>query len=127
MKTLFEAIYARWLSEGKLGLTQLYNTEASANAIFPYGVFSLPNDVPGVGEFDEDWEDCLVQFNLFIKETLSTEICAAFEALKAAFDHYDLSVSGYETISLVREPANLTRPEKIWQYNVAYSILIQKE
>lgn len=128
MKTLFEAIHTRYNATSLVDkLTELYNTEAPADAVFPYGVFSLPSDVANGGGFGEDWEDCLIQFNLFSDTTLATEVCDAFEALKAAFDHHDLSVEGYEIISLVREPANLTRVEKIWQYNIAYSILIQKE
>lgn len=125
MQVLFEAIRARWLNQGKFGLTEFYNTEASTDAVFPYGVFST-NIVPGDGEFDEDWEDCLIMFVLFSKEVLATEVCDAFEALKAAFDKHDLAVTGYEPISLTREPANLIRVEKIWQYSITYSLLIQK-
>jgi len=125
MKVLFEAIYARWLSEGKLGLTQLYNTEADDDAVFPYGVFTtnITSDDPGFGE---EGEDCLIMFVLFSKETLATELCEVFEALKVAFDKHDLVIVGYETISLTREPANMIRIEKVWQYNVTYSLLIQK-
>lgn len=126
MQTVFEAIYTRFVNQGKFGLTELYNTEAPPEAIFPYGVFSLPDNVPGEGEFEVDTEDCLIQFNLFSKETLATEVCEAFEALKAAFDQHDLQVNGYEPISLTREPANVIRIEKVWQYNVTYRLLIQK-
>lgn len=128
MKTVFEAIYTRYENTAlAVKLTELYNTEASSNAVFPYGVFSLPSNVPGDGEFSEDWENCLVQFNLFSKETLSTEVCEVFEALKVAFDFHDLVVIGYEIISLVREVANMIRVEKIWQFNITYRLLIQKE
>ena len=126
MQVLFEAIRARWLNQGKLGLTELYNTEAQTNAVFPYGVVSLPSNVPGEGEFEVDTEDCLIQFNLFSDKTLATEVCEAFEALKLAFDQHDLAVAGYEPISMLREPANLIRVEKIWQYTVTYALLIQK-
>lgn len=126
MQVLFEAIWDRYKATPLNGkLTELYNVEASPEAVFPYGVFST-NIVPGVGEFDEDWEDCLIMFVLFSKEALATEICDAFEALKAAFDKYDLNVEGYEIISLIREPANMIRVEKIWQYSITYSLLIQK-
>lgn len=127
MKVLFEAIYNRCVSQGKLGLAELYNTEAEADATFPYGVVSLPDTMPGKGEFEVDWEDCLIHFNLFSQTTLATEVCAVFEALKLAFDHYDLTVVGYETITLEREPANIFRVEKIWQCSVTYRLLIEKE
>jgi len=125
MKTLFEAIYNRWLSEGKLGLTQLYNTEADDDAVFPYGVFStsITEDDPG---FCEEGENCLIMFVLFSKRTLATEVCEAFEALKAAFDKHDLAVAGYEPISLMRSIANMIKIEKVWQYSVTYNLLIQK-
>jgi len=125
MKTLFEAIYSHWLSEGKLGLTQLYNTEGDDDAVFPYGVFSLPSVIPE-DTFTEEGESCLIQFNLFSEETLATEICAIFELLKTAFDKRDLSIEDYETVSLTRESANMIRIEKVWQYNVTYNIVIQK-
>jgi len=126
MKVLFEAIYNRFVSEGKFGLTEFYNTEAFADAVFPYGVFSLPDILPGKGEFGVDWEDCLIHFNLFSQTTLATEVCAAFEALKLAFDHYDLTPTGYTPITMEREPANIFRVEKIWQCSVTYKLLIQK-
>ena len=127
MQVLFEAVWNRFKAMPVASeLTELYNTEASAGAVFPYGVFST-NIVPGEGEFEVDWEDCLIMFVLFSKETLATEICEAFEALKTAFDKHDLTVVGYEPISLERGSANMIRVEKVWQYNVTYSLLIQKE
>lgn len=125
MKAVFEAIYNRWLSQGKLGLTELYNTEADDKAVFPYGVFTT-NITPEDPGFGEQGENCLIMFVLFSEETLATEICEAFEALKLVFDKYDLAVAGYEPISLTREPANMIRVEGVWQYSVAYSLLIQK-
>ena len=126
MKVLFEAIWDRF-KETLLAskLTELYNVEAAVEAVFPYGVFTT-NIVPDDPGFSEEGESCLIMFVLFSKETLATEVCEAFEALKAAFDKYDLAVVGYEPISLTREPANLIRMEKVWQYNVTYSLLIQK-
>lgn len=126
MKVLFEAIYDHFTSEGKLGLTELYNTEAPADATFPYGVISFSDIMPGRGEFGIDWEDCLIHFNLFSETTLATEVCVVFEALKLAFDHYDLTPTGYTPITMERESANVFRVEKIWQYGVTYRLLIQK-
>ena len=128
MQVLFEAIYARYEATALASkLTELYNTEAPADAVFPYGVFSLVSDVSGEGEFEVDTENCLVQFNLFSEKTLATEVCDVFKALKTAFDHYDLTIVGYEIISLEREVANLIRVEKIWQFNVTYRLLFEKE
>lgn len=133
MKVLFEAIYNHFSTDPLAALlTELYNTEAPADAVFPYGVFSLLSNIPGDGEFSADWEDCLVQFNLFSDKTLATEVCEAFELLKGdtvvgtGFDFLDLPITDYESISLVREPANLVRVEKVWQYNVTYRMLLKK-
>lgn len=125
MKTLFRAIYSRWTSKGKIGLTELYDTEAPAGAVFPYGVFSMPSDVAD-WTFSENFENCLIQFNIFSKTSDSAEIDNCFELLKSAFDFYDLTVSGYGTVSLGRGVTIRFKEEGVWQYNVLYKIILQK-
>jgi len=129
MKTLFQAIYARYKATalGSSALTDLYQTTAPSKAVFPYGTFDLITDTPD-WTFTEDEEDCLVQFSLFsdIKSD-STQVCALFELLKTAFDKFDLVVSGYEIISCERQPANLIKVEGVWQYTVTYRIILQKD
>jgi len=123
---LFSAIYARYLTTPLADkITALYNTEAGEDADYPYGVFSLPSNVPD-GTFTEDYEDYLVQFVLYSKKTLSTEVLEAFGALKAAYDKHDLVISNAVTISLERESAILIRVEEIWRYAITYRLLIQK-
>jgi len=122
---LFNAIYNRYLAttlDDKI--TALYNTEADEDAVSPYGTFSLASDVPE-WTFDENFENCIIQFNLISKDDTCDEILEAAEALKAAFDFFDLVVASHITISLTRMVSNLTRIEKVWQYNVSYRILIQ--
>ncbi len=126
MKTLFKAIYERWEAQEKLGLTELYDTEALADAVFPYGTFSLASDIAD-WTFSDDFENCLVQFNLFSKTLDSAEVDSSFELLKAAFDKFDLIVVGYTIISLERESASRFKVEGIWQYNVVYRIYLQKD
>ncbi len=43
MRNLFEGIYSKFEADTNLAaaVTALYNTEAPANAVFPYIVFSL--------------------------------------------------------------------------------------
>lgn len=125
MKVLFDAIYARFTAEGKLGLTELYTVEAPDTVVWLYGTVST-NIVPGEGEFGVDWEDCLIMFTLFSNTVSHVEVCAVFTALKAAFDNHDLAVVGYDPISLIRKPANLLRVEKVWQYAITYRLLIEK-
>lgn len=124
MKTLFEAIYNYWSSKGKLGLTELYNTEAPDDAIFPYGTIALPDTVSD-WTFTEKFKDCLIQFTLFSKTKLATEICAVFKMFKGAFDFHDLTIEGATTISLTRKVSNIVRVEAVWRYNVSYRIVLQ--
>jgi len=125
MQVLFEAIWNRFRATALASkLTELYNTEAPPEAVFPYGVFST--NITADWTFTETSEDCLIMFVLFSEESLSTELCVAFEALKVAFDFHDLAVAGYEFVSLERGPANMIRVEKIWQYSITYKLVIQK-
>lgn len=121
---LFDALYARWVA--RMGTPLLYNTEADDEAVFPYGTFTLVGNTPD-WTFSEDFEDCFIQFNLFSETTTCEEASDLFEALKSAFDKFDLVVDGHETISLVRGVANLVRVDKKWQYIVNYELNIQKD
>ncbi len=127
MNELFDAIYNKFIADGKYGLANLYNTEADDKAAYPYATFSLVNATSELADFTTTWEDCLIQFNLFDDDPACTDISTAYEALKDAFHKFDLVIVGSETISLVKEVANLIRVErtKVWQYNVSFRILIQ--
>ena len=129
MKTLFQAIYARYLATalGSSALTGLYHVQAPPRAVFPYGTFDLIANTPD-WTFTEEFENCLLQFSLFSNVMSdSTQICDLFELLKTAFDKFDLVISGYTTISCVREPANLTKVEDVWQYTVTYRMYLEKD
>ena len=127
MTELFAAIITHYSSDPlKDSLTGgLWNTEAPQDVVFPYGVFQLISDVPE-WTFSENLENILIQFNIFSDKSNPVETCALFELLKKAFDFLDLPIDNYETVSLVRENAILTRVESVWQYNVTYRIVIQK-
>jgi len=132
MKELFEAIYNYWSSEGKFGLTELYLVEAPAlstedgdgGSVFPYATYST-SIIPD-WTFTEEQEDCLIMFALFSDTVSHIEICTIATTLKASFDFHDLVIDDYETISLERGNANLIRVEKIWQYSINYSLLVEK-
>lgn len=129
MKTLFQALYARYKTTalGSSALTDFYCTQAPPKAVFPYGVFSLPSNVAD-WTFTEDFEDCLVQFSLFSNiMSDQREVCDLFELLKTAFDKFDLVVTGYTTVSLERGPANLVKEENAWHYAVTYRLYLQKD
>jgi hypothetical protein len=126
MTDLFTAIITRYEAVSlSASLTGLYNTQAPQDVTFPYGVFQLISDTPD-WTFSENFENILLQFNLFSDTSDPVEICDLFELLKTAFDFLELSVANYETVSMIRENANLTR-DGYWQYNVTYRILLQRD
>ena len=125
MNVLFDAIYTRWTAQ--MGGRILYNTEADDEASFPYSTMTIVGGVVGDEGFLEDWDDLLIQFNLFSETPACTEVGEIFTALKAAFDKHDLTITGYETVSLMRGNSNLIRIDKKWQYIVTYRIQIQKD
>lgn len=124
---LFEAIFNRYLASTlKDSLTALYNTEAPANAVYPYGVFALPSDAPDSFASNKMFvENCLLQFNLYDNEPLVTRLLQAYTALKAAFDFAPLAVTDYTTLSCVREGTVRSKVEKIWQFNVIYRVKLK--
>lgn len=127
MTDLFAAIMVRYAAVPlSSSLTGLWNTQAPQDAVSPYGVFTLISDVPE-WTFSENFENCLLQFNLFSDENDPVEICALFELLKTAFDFLDLTIANHETVSMIRENVILTRIENVWQYNVTYRIILQKD
>ncbi|KKN40052.1 hypothetical protein LCGC14_0737150 [marine sediment metagenome] len=124
MNVLFDAIFTRWTAA--MGGRTLYNTEGDDEASFPYSTVTIVGNTPD-WTFTEDFEDILIQFNLFSETPAMTEVGTTFEALKVAFDFHALAITGYETVSLVRGNANLTRVDKKWQYIVTYRIQIQAD
>lgn len=127
MKVLFDSIYTLYQSDDlSNGLSDLYNTQAPPDAVFPYGVFTLVSDVQEF-TFTEEGENCLVQFSLFDDESSSVRVCDLFELLKTMLDFVDLTITGYTIISTTREVANLIKVEDVWQYVTTYRIVFEKD
>jgi len=131
MKDLFRAVYDHYTGDPLSdSLTAMYNTEAPYDAEFPYAIFSLVSNTQDF-TFTEDFENCLVQIDLFSDKSSPEEICNLYELLKGdptigeGFDFLELSIENYETVSLVRENATLIRLEGIWQYTVTYRVLLE--
>lgn len=124
MNVLFDAIDTRFTAA--MGGRTLYNTEASDEATFPYVTISIVGNAAD-WTFTEDFEDLLIQFNLFSETPACTEVGDTFEMLKSAFDKHDLTIAGYGTVSFERGNSNLVRIDKKWQYIVTYRIIIQKD
>ena len=125
LENLFNAIYNKWVGDGTYGLTAFYNTEADSESVYPYGVFSLVSAVPE-WTFAEDFEGCLVDIRMFDDDPECEDISNAMKALQAAFDFFDLDITGYSPVKLERVFSNLSRIENVWRYLVTYQFLIQK-
>ncbi len=129
MKKLFEAIYSKFEADANLlaAVTDLYNTEAKPNAVFPYIVFTLIVNTIDI-DSSQNWEDYVLQFNIFDDSASPETICDIYELLKGdtgagtGFDYFDLSIEDYTTVIMQRDNSRLLRVDKIWQYNVMYNV-----
>ena len=135
MVDLFVALGVWFDADPISGLvTKLYNTEADDKTAFPYITMSLPS-VASDWTFTEEFENILVQFNIFSDDPSPAEVCAIFEALKGdkdavpqtGLDFRDLSINNFGSVSMTRGPATLLRENRIWQYNVVYELVLEKE
>lgn len=130
MKALFAAIYSKFVGSElePLILGGMHNTISPEGEIFPIVVFQVVSAIPD-WTFSEDFENILLQFNIFDKAQSPLGICNDYEALVALYDDCVLLVSGWENISMQREDHNLARDEEngVWQYSIQYRILLEKE
>ncbi len=126
MKSLFDAVFAHYNASTLPDLlTKLYNTEADADAEFPYAVAQLvvgsPVDHASGQHYTEDW---LIQFNLFDDKPNMTALLGVYDVLTAAFDFAALTIAGYNFLSCVRPPGSTRqgKQEGVWQINVQYHV-----
>ena len=129
MKTLFTGIYNLFITGTPTIYTNVggrfYLSEAPQNTAFPYIVYYLANNDYDY-QFVEDFEDFLIQFNIFDDKASASNISTYFENLKTLFDWSVPTVTGYTVSRFVREFAQLVRDDEVWQYTVQYRVLLQK-
>ncbi|KKM92271.1 hypothetical protein LCGC14_1220020, partial [marine sediment metagenome] len=129
MRKLFEAIYSKFEADTALAaaVTNLYNTYAPPKAVFPYIVFALISNTIDL-DSSQNWEDYIIQFNIFDDSPSSGTLSDIYELLKGdtaagtGFDYFNLLIDDYTTVVLERESATLVYVDKVWQYNVTYSL-----
>ncbi|MCK5606644.1 hypothetical protein KAR91_32380 [Candidatus Pacearchaeota archaeon] len=133
MKDLFAAIKSLFDGDPlSASVSDLYNTEADDDAVYPYIVFSLIGNTPDF-TFEEDFEGLLVQFDVYSCTSSVEEICDIFELVKGdktiptGFDFRDIPIDNYSSVSSIRQNAVLSREEKTWHYSVVYAIVVQKD
>ncbi len=127
MKALFKGIYDLFGGTIYNNVSgKLYLSVAPQNSTFPYIVYYLvSNDYDF--QFSEDYEDCLIQFNIFDDKASASNINTYFENLKTLYDWALPVVVGYTVIKMQREFAQLVRDDDVWQYTVQYRILLEKD
>jgi len=133
MTPLFTGIYSMLagsaLATNYIG-AKMYLNEAPQKTAFPYVTFEL---VTGTYDWtfcaDMEFDDCLVQFNLFSKQdvTNDTEVNGMFADLTALYDWCVLAVAPYTFLYMRRELFHLMRDidAGVWQYVVQYRVLLQ--
>ncbi len=122
---LMESVYAFYLTQAAMtSLFKLWDTEAPPKESYPYATYSLPSQTADYS-MDQEFENCLVQFNLYSEQSSPSQLESMFEALKN-FDFCAISVPDYTTLIMERMPAIRTRVEEIWQYAVTYRVRLEK-
>jgi hypothetical protein len=105
---------------------RLYTRYAPQGTTFPYSVLDI---VTGIGDwnFDQDFDDIDIQFNLFSQSTSETEIGTLYSTLRALFDDCALTVSGYTHLFMQYDQywSFFNANENVRQYAVQYSILLK--
>lgn len=136
MRELFTGIYTRFASTPHSSFYddisgRLYLEKAPTGTSYPYATYGLVS-ASHDWTFTEDFEEALIDFQLFSDAAGASEITDMHAHLMAQFDDCNLTVSGYDHVWMQRDMSylNLTQdqvPEKdIWQYTVEYRVLIQK-
>jgi hypothetical protein len=77
-------------------------------------------------QFSEDYEDFLIQFNIFADDSSASNIGTYFENLKTLYDWARPDVTNYTVIRMQREFAQLAKDDDVWQYTVQYRVLLEK-
>lgn len=129
MKTLFTGIYNLFTTGSPAIYTDVggrfYLTEAPQDTTFPYIVYYLvSNDYDY--QFEEDFEEFVIQFNIFDDKASPSNISDYYENLKTLFDWSSPTVSNYTVITFQREFSQLARDDDVWQWTVQYRVLLEK-
>lgn len=137
MKELAIAICTRFGSDPMSStFTKIYNTAAPNSAVFPYLVFTIISNTRDM-TFTEDFEECMVQFDIYSDKKSPVQVSDLFKLLKGdrnlqtGFDFAEFNVTDYTLLRFRREEASLQRwdieGKKVWNYTVTYSVLLEKQ
>jgi hypothetical protein len=129
MKTLFQGIMTLFNATPHSSLWtelggQLALIEAPQSWNMPYGVFSLPSNVPEYS-FTDTIENPIVQLSYFSDEKSAEQVCDIYEYSKPVFDDCRLSISGGTFHLMERIFNQLLKEPDYWHYVVQYRLIIE--
>lgn len=105
----------------------LWDTDSPQKTLYPFATFQIVSNSPSYN-FSDDFEDTLIQFKLFSKVVgSSSELDGMFDKLKNGFDFAVIDITGYTTISMIRQSAVKSKFEDVWQYLILYRLLVERD
>jgi len=107
---------------------RFYFEYATQSPTYPYCIHWYPNDFHDPW-FSEEYEEILVQFDIYDQNTSASTIYDIGTYLAALFDDAIPTVVGYAVFAMLREfciPPVYDHDTKTWQYTYQYRLLIEK-
>ncbi len=135
MNGLFKAVWERFSATTGSGFYndisgRLYHNIAPQQATFPYCVYFSISDLDDL-DFSDEYEDFIIQFNIFSQNNSALEAGELLESLKDMFDNCDMTVTGWNHLQFQRSaiyPNNeFNRVPPVQGYSVEYDVLLQKQ
>jgi hypothetical protein len=110
---------------------RLYDTEAPADAVYPYCVFTHGGDP--ADDFKDKNDEISIQFSIFSSNPSPNEVDDAMTHLKVLFDDCSLTISGNTLEYFIRGGEGRTREDaetpdgsRVWHYYVDYNARLRR-
>lgn len=139
MKVLYEAIFSKFTAlDAQLHHNAFYTSingelhlgVARQDIVFPFATYHLVSNVPEYLLGGMMMENILFQINLYSDHEDSDEITTIFENQKALFDNCNLTVTGWNPLSIQRELSMMDKHIQTdtqiahWQYITQYRVIL---
>jgi hypothetical protein len=136
MKPLLQAIYTKVTELTGGNHNSFYNAisgrfyfvQAPQETAFPYSVYHLLTDTYDF-TFTEEFEEIIIQFDMYDQDPSSSDILDATEYLKTLFDWCRPTVTGYSVshgMERIFSTIDWFDEDGVWQSVVQYRISLKK-
>lgn len=131
MKALQTAIYNKALTGSNTFKTavnsRFYFFMAPQNTTFPYATYDFVVNTYD-NQFNEDFEEFVVQFSIFSQSTSSSEAGDIYGYLTTLFDWCSLTITGYSLVEMKRmsTTTDYFSDDTVWMYTVDYKVWMKK-